>query len=120
MAQSKIQARQRRHERVRKTVSGTTAKPRLNVFKSLKNIYAQVIDDVTGKTVVAASTLDKDVRANLKHCGNIAAARKVGESLAKKASEKNIKDVVFDRGGYRYHGCIKALADSAREHGLNF
>ncbi len=120
MAQSKVQARQRRHERVRKTVSGTIAKPRLNVFKSLNNIYAQVIDDVVGKTIVAASTLDKDVKANLKHGGNVAAAKKVGESLAKKAREKNIKDVVFDRGGYRYHGCIKALADSAREHGLNF
>lgn len=120
MAKSKLKARQRRHERVRKRVNGTTARPRLSVYKSLSHIYVQLIDDTDGKTVAAASSTEKDVQTGLKHCGNIAAAKKVGENIAQRALSKNIKDVVFDRGGYQYHGCIKALADAAREQGLNF
>ena len=120
MAQSKLKARQRRHERVRKRVSGTAAKPRLSVYKSLSHIYVQLIDDTDGKTLAAASSAEKDVKADVKHCGNVAAAKKVGVNIAQRALSKNIKTVVFDRGGYQYHGCIKALADAAREQGLNF
>jgi len=120
VAKSKLISRQRRHERVRKRVIGTTARPRLSVYKSLSHIYVQLIDDTDGKTVAAASSNEKDVQAGLKHCGNIAAAKKVGANIAQRALSKNIKDVVFDRGGYQYHGCIKALADAAREQGLNF
>jgi large subunit ribosomal protein L18 len=120
VAKSKLKARQRRHERVRKRVNGTTARPRLSVYKSLSHIYVQLIDDTDGKTVAAASSNEKDVQTGLKHCGNIAAAKKVGANIAQRALSKNIKDVVFDRGGYQYHGCIKALADAAREQGLNF
>ena len=120
MAQSKLKSRQRRHERVRKTVHGTTARPRLSVYKSLSHIYAQIIDDTTGKTIIAASSTEKTVHAGLKHCGNIEAAKKVGASIAERALGKNIKLVVFDRGGYQYHGCVKALADAAREKGLGF
>jgi large subunit ribosomal protein L18 len=120
VAQSKLKARQRRHVRVRKNVSGTAAKPRLNVFKSLSHIYAQIIDDTTGKTLIAASSTEKTVNTGLKHCGNVEAAKKVGASIAERALGKNIKQVVFDRGGYQYHGCVKALADAAREKGLNF
>lgn len=118
MAQSKLKSRQRRHERIRKKVFGTAGKPRLSVFKSLSNIYVQLIDDTTGKTLAAASTAEKAVNAGLKHGGNVEAAKKVGASIAAKALEKNIKTVVFDRGGYQYHGCVKALADAAREKGL--
>lgn len=118
MAQSKLKSRQRRHERIRKKVFGTAGKPRLSVFKSLSNIYVQLIDDTTGKTLVAASTIEKDVNTGLKHGGNVEAAKKVGASIAAKALEKNIKTVVFDRGGYQYHGCVKALAEAAREKGL--
>jgi large subunit ribosomal protein L18 len=120
VAKSKLKARQRRHERVRKRVNGTTARPRLSVYKSLSHIYVQLIDDTDGKTVAAASSNEKDVQTGLKHCGNIAAAKKVGANIAQRALSKNIKAVVFDRGGYQYHGCIKALADAAREQGLNF
>lgn len=120
MAQSKLKSRQRRHERIRKKVFGTAGKPRLSVFKSLSNIYVQLIDDTTGKTLVAASTIEKDVNPGLKHGGNVEAAKKVGASIAAKALEKNIKTVVFDRGGYQYHGCVKALAEAAREKGLIF
>lgn len=101
-------------------MAGTAEKPRLTVFRSLDNIYAQLIDDVTGVTLASASSLEKDVKAGLKHGGNVAAAKKVGAVIAKKALDKNIKAVVFDRGGYQYHGCIKALADAAREQGLAF
>jgi large subunit ribosomal protein L18 len=90
------------------------------VHKSLNHIYAQLIDDAGGKTVLAASTMEKDVRAALKHGGNLDAAKKVGANLAQRALEKQITVVVFDRGGYQYHGCIKALADAAREQGLKF
>ena len=120
MAQSKLKSRKRRHERIRKKVFGTAGKPRLSVFKSLSHIYAQLIDDTTGKTLAAASTTDKAVNAGLKYGGNVGAAKKVGASIAARALEQNIKTVVFDRGGYQYHGCVKALAEAAREHGLKF
>lgn len=120
MALSKDQTRQRRHLRIRKRLQGTGEKPRLSVYKSLNNIYAQLVDDVAGKTLLAASTLEKDIRSAVKHGGNLDAAKKVGASLAQKALNKKITNVVFDRAGYRYHGCIKALADAAREQGLKF
>ncbi|RAK16758.1 LSU ribosomal protein L18P [Anoxybacillus vitaminiphilus] len=110
--------RKKRHARVRKKVFGTAERPRLNVFRSNKHIYAQVIDDVKAVTLVSASTLDKEF--NLESTGNIEAAKKVGELVAKRALEKGIKSVVFDRGGYLYHGRVKALADAAREAGLEF
>ena len=92
-----------------KRVNGTAARPRLSVYKSLSHIYAQLIDDTTARPFIAASSTEKDVHAGLKHCGNVAAAKKVGASIAERALGKNIKDVVFDRGGYQYHGCVKAL-----------
>jgi large subunit ribosomal protein L18 len=106
--------RQRIHARIRAKLSGTGERPRLNVYRSLNNIYAQVIDDQTGTTLVSASTI------KLKTGGNIAAAKEIGKEVAEKAVEKGIKKVVFDRGGYLYHGRIKALADAAREAGLEF
>ena len=109
--------RQRRHLRVRRKISGTDKCPRLCVFRSNSNIYVQVIDDVKGVTLAQASTLDKEVKT--KH-SNIEAAKEVGALVAKRAIEKNIKNVVFDRGGYIYHGVVKALADAAREGGLEF
>ena len=116
--QSSSVARIRRHERVRKNVSGTAARPRLNVYRSLKNIYAQVIDDVTGTTLVSASSLDKEI--NLENGGNKEAAKEVGILVAKRAIEKGITQVVFDRGGYIYHGRVAELAAGAREGGLKF
>ncbi|MDZ5474248.1 50S ribosomal protein L18 [Bacillus sp. 31A1R] len=110
--------RKKRHARVRSKLSGTAARPRLNVFRSSKHIYAQLIDDVSGVTLVSASTLDKEV--SLDSTGNVDAAVKVGELVAKRAIEKGVKAVVFDRGGYLYHGRVKALADAARENGLEF
>ncbi|KAA6443951.1 50S ribosomal protein L18 [Bacillus swezeyi] len=115
---SKNAARLKRHARVRSKLSGTPERPRLNVFRSNKHIYAQVIDDVNGVTLVSASTLDKDF--NAESYGDTSAAAKVGELVAKRASEKGITNVVFDRGGYLYHGRVKALADAAREAGLEF
>ena len=112
--------RQKRHMRVRNKVSGTTERPRLNVYRSLNNIYAQVIDDVNQTTLVSASTLDEEVRGKLNGTGNKEGARAVGELVAKRAIEKGIKEVVFDRGGYIYHGRVKELADAAREAGLEF
>ena len=109
--------RQRRHLRVRRKISGTPECPRLCVFRSNSNICAQIIDDVAGNTLVSASTLDKEVKT--KHA-NKEAAKEVGTLIAKKAAEKNIKTVVFDRGGYIYHGVIKELAEAAREAGLEF
>ena len=106
-----------RHDRVRRKISGTAECPRLCVFRSNTNVYAQIIDDVAGKTLVSASTLDKDVKTI--HA-NKEAAKEVGTLIAKKAAEKNIKTVVFDRGGYIYHGVIKELAEAAREGGLEF
>ena len=109
--------RQRRHARVRRKISGTAECPRLCVFRSNSNIYVQVIDDVKGTTLVAASTLDKEVKT--KH-SNQEAAKEVGALIAKRALEKNITTVVFDRGGYIYHGVVKELAEAAREGGLKF
>ena len=109
--------RTRRHLRVRKKISGTAECPRLCVYRSNTNLYAQIIDDVAGVTIVSASTLDKEVKT--KHA-NKEAAKEVGTLIAKKAIEKNIKTVVFDRGGYIYHGVVKELAEAAREAGLEF
>ncbi|MBM4054067.1 MAG: 50S ribosomal protein L18 [Planctomycetes bacterium] len=109
-----------RHKRIRKSVIGTCEKPRLSVYRSLKNIYCQIIDDSAGKTLVAVSTLTSDVRAAVKYGGNIKAAEIVGEKLAEEAKKRGITKVVFDRGGYDYHGRIKALAESARKNSLNF
>ena len=106
--------RQRIHDRIRRKLSGTSERPRLNVYRSLNHIYAQVIDDQTGQTLVSASTI------KMKTGGNVAAAKEIGKSVAEKAVEKGIKKVGFDRGGYLYHGRIKALADAAREAGLEF
>lgn len=113
-------ARQRRHLRVRKKLSGTSARPRLNVYRSNKNIYAQIIDDVAGVTLVSASTLDKELRDGVGNGGSVQAARQVGELVAKRAIEKGVSTVVFDRGGYLYHGRVQALAEAAREAGLQF
>ena len=113
-------ARKRRHLRVRNRIEGTAARPRLNVYRSNKHIYAQVIDDVTGNTVVSASTVDKELSSEVQSGGNVEAARKVGELVAKRAIEKGITTVVFDRGGYLYHGRVQALADAARAAGLQF
>jgi large subunit ribosomal protein L18 len=115
----KNKTRKTRHFRVRKKITGTAERPRLNVFRSSKHIYAQIIDDVQGVTLAAASTLDKDAEG-VSNGGNVEAARKVGELIAKRAAEKGLKNVVFDRGGYLYHGRIQALADAAREAGLDF
>ncbi|AYM02754.1 50S ribosomal protein L18 [Levilactobacillus brevis] len=112
----KNKTRQKRHMRVRNKISGTAERPRLNVFRSNKNIYAQVIDDVAGVTLVSASTLDSDVNGDNK----TDQAKAVGELVAKRAVEKKISDVVFDRGGYLYHGRVQALAEAARENGLKF
>ena len=111
----KNEARLRRHRRVRNKISGTAARPRLDVFRSAKHIYAQIIDDEQGVTLASASSMDKDFNA---YGGNVEAAKKVGENIAKKCLEKGITEVVFDRGGYVYHGRVKALADGAREGGL--
>ncbi len=116
----KKMARQKRQSRVRKKIRGTSERPRLNVFKSSRHIYAQLIDDTTGATLVSASTLIEDVATGLTHTGNLEAAKKVGEAVAKRALDKDIKSVVFDRNGFLYHGRIKALADAARENGLSF
>ncbi len=117
---SRNEARLRRHRRVRKRVFGTPERPRLNVFRSLNHIYAQVIDDVSGHTVVSASTLDPEIRDSLAGKTKTEKAKEVGKLVAKRALEKGIKQVVFDRGGYKFHGRVKALADSAREAGLEF
>ena len=109
--------RARRHARVRRKISGTAERPRLCVYRSNTNLYVQVIDDVAGKTLVSASTLDKEVKTKY---ANKEAAKEVGALIAKRALEKNIKDVVFDRGGYIYHGVVKELAEAARNGGLNF
>ena len=106
-----------RHKRVRAKISGTAERPRLNVFRSLSNIYAQIIDDTTGKTLVSASTVEKGFEGN---GGNKEAAKKVGLMIAERAKEKGITEVVFDRGGYVYHGRVKELAEGAREGGLQF
>lgn len=112
--------RLRKHVRVRKKIKGTPDRPRLCVFRSLTNIYAQIIDDTTGKTLVAASSLESPLKEELKNGQNKAAAKEVGSLVAKKALEKGIKAVVFDRNGYIFHGRVKELADGAREAGLEF
>ena len=115
--QDKNQARQKRHLRVRNHIAGTAARPRLNVFRSLKDIYAQIIDDEKGVTLVSASSKDKGFS---QYGGNVEAAKAIGAAVAKKALEKGITEVVFDRGGYIYHGRVAALAEAAREAGLKF
>jgi large subunit ribosomal protein L18 len=116
-ARHRVEARGRIRERIRRKVSGTAERPRLAVYRSLKSIYAQVIDDANGRTIVSASSLEKDAGAK---GANAAAAKAVGALIAKKAKDNGITKVVFDRGGYLYHGNIKALADAAREAGLEF
>ena len=110
----------KRHLRVRKNISGTPNRPRLNVYRSLSNIYAQIIDDVAGKTLVSASSLDKEIKEKVSYGGNKEAAKEVGLLEAKRALEAGIKAVVFDRGGYVYHGRVSELAEGAREGGLEF
>lgn len=112
--------RKKKHLRVRKKISGTPERPRLCVYRSLNNIYAQIIDDVKGHTLVAASTIDPALKGKLATGGNVEAAREVGKLIAEKALAKGIKKVVFDRGGYLYHGRVAALAEGAREGGLEF
>ena len=118
--QDKELLRKKRHRRVRYKVSGTPERPRLNVSRSLQHIYAQLIDDTTGHTLAAASTVDAGLRGALKSGGNIEAAKAVGKLIAERGLEKGVNVVVFDRGGYKYHGRVQALADSAREAGLQF
>ncbi len=117
---NKKSATQKRHQRLRAKLAGTTEFPRLAVYRSTKHIYAQVIDDEKGITIVSASSIDKELKSKLPHGGNIDSAKIVGETIAKKALAAGIKDVVFDRGGFLYHGRVAALADAAREAGLNF
>ena len=113
-------ARERRHLRVRKKIYGTAERPRLSVYRSLRHMYAQIIDDNAGHTLVSASTQEPSLRDQFPSTMNKEAAQRVGEILAKRAREKGIESVVFDRGGYLYHGRVKALAEGAREHGLKF
>jgi large subunit ribosomal protein L18 len=112
--------RDRIHRRIRKKLTGTPARPRLAVFRSQGHIYAQVIDDEAGRTLCAASSLDKDLREKSKRGSGVTAAKAVGQLIATRAKEKGLESVVFDRGGFHYHGRIKALADAAREGGLKF
>ena len=117
---SRTEVRVKKHRKIRNRFSGTPECPRLAVFRSNNHMYAQIIDDVAGNTLVAASTLQKDVKANLEKTNNVEAAAALGKVIAEKALEKGIKEVVFDRGGFVYHGKIQALADAAREAGLEF
>jgi len=117
---SRAVARIRRHARVRKNLAGTAQRPRLNVFRSLTGIYAQVIDDQAGRTLVSASTVDKDLREKMKGLKKSEQAKLVGQTVADRAKSQGIDSVVFDRGGFRYVGRVKALADGARENGLQF
>ena len=118
--ESRNDKRLKRHQRVRKDLYGTPEKPRLCVYRSNKNISAQIIDDVNGTTLVSASSLDKDPKAEIGYGGNKEAAKKVGEAVAKKAVAKGIEEVCFDRGGFLYHGRVAELAEGAREGGLKF
>ena len=118
--ESRIKIRAKKHYRMRHNLAGTAQRPRLAVFRSNNHMYAQIIDDTVGKTLVSASTVEKAVKAELEKTNNVDAAAYVGTLIAKRALEKGIKDVVFDRGGFIYHGKIKALADAAREAGLDF
>ena len=117
---SRAKIRENKHRRLRHHLNGTAATPRLAVFRSNKHIYAQIIDDTVGKTLVSASTLQKDVKAELENTDDVKAAAYLGTVIGKKAVEAGIESVVFDRGGYIYHGKVKALADAAREAGLKF
>jgi large subunit ribosomal protein L18 len=117
---SRAVARARRHSRVRKNLAGSVERPRLNVFRSLSGIYAQVIDDQAGRTIVSASTVDRELREKMSGLKKAEQAKLVGQTVAERAKSKGIQTVVFDRGGYRYSGRIKALADGAREGGLQF
>jgi large subunit ribosomal protein L18 len=116
----KVEARERRKRRIRKKISGTTDKPRLCVYKSLKEIYAQLVDDSANKVITGVSSLSKELKAELKYGGNVGAAKKVGEYIGTKAKGLGIEHVVFDRNGFKYHGRVKALAEGAREAGLIF
>jgi large subunit ribosomal protein L18 len=118
--ESRAEIRQNKHRRMRFHLAGTAERPRLAVFRSNKNIYAQIIDDSVGHTLVSASTLQKEVKEQLEHTDDVAAAEKLGDIIGKKAVAAGISEVVFDRGGYIYHGKVKALADAAREAGLKF
>ncbi len=118
--ESRSKIRENKHRRIRNRFAGTAERPRLAVFRSNNHMYAQIIDDTVGNTLVSASTLQKDVKAELEKTNNVEAAAKLGEVIAKKALEKGITNVVFDRGGFIYQGKIKALADAAREAGLQF
>ena len=117
---SKDAHRRRVHARVRTRVTGTPERPRFCVYRSLGHIYTQIIDDRTGRTIVSASSMDKETKKNLKGGGNIASAKAVGKSIAERAKAVGVSKIVFDRGGYKYHGRVKALADAAREAGLQF
>ena len=117
---SRSSVREDKHRKLRNKISGTAEKPRLAVFRSNNNIYAQIIDDTVGNTLTAASTLEKEVKGQIESSKNVDAAKFVGNLIAKRAKEKGITKVVFDRGGYIYHGKVKALADAAREAGLEF
>lgn len=117
---SRASVRQNKHRKLRYKINGTSEKPRLAVFRSNNNMYAQIIDDTAGHTLVSASTVEKEVKGKLEKLNNIEAANLVGEVIAKRALDKGIKKVIFDRGGFIYHGKIKALADAAREAGLEF
>lgn len=116
----KVEARDRRKRRIRKKIFGTKDKPRLCVYKSLKEIYAQIVNDTDGNVITGTSTLNKEIKAQVKYGGNVKAAKKVGEEIGKIASGMGIVHVVFDRNGFKYHGRIKALAEGAREAGLKF
>ena len=116
----KLRKRTRRHLRIRRKVVGTAERPRLSVYRSLKHIYCQIINDIEGKTLVAASTQSPDLRTQIKYGGNVAAAEIVGKKIAEEAKNKGITKVVFDKGGYKYHGRIKALAEAARKYNLSF
>lgn len=120
MSEKSRVARKRRHARVRARISGTAERPRLNVFRSLEHIYAQVIDDTAGHTLVSASTIDRELRDKVAGKGKSEAAKMVGELIAQRAQQIGVQTVVFDRGGYRFHGRVKALAEGAREAGLKF
>lgn len=117
---TRVEHRQRVHRRVRLQVVGTPERPRLSVFRSHKHIYAQVVDDSQGRTLVSASSRDQQVRSELRTGGNLAAAKLIGKILGERARQAGVLQVVFDRGGYKYHGRVKALADAARETGLRF
>ncbi len=116
----KYQGRKQRHARIRGKLSGTAERPRMNIFRSLSNIYVQVIDDVAGKTLVSASTIDNEIAPKLDGKSKVEAAKIVGQAVAERAKEAGITAVVFDRGGYKYHGRVAALAEGAREGGLQF